>query len=422
MVIWWYMVIWYVLRSPARPLARPCIFDASISCSQNPISPEDVIERTGFSINPHIPFNGYSVEGVIQGGTSIATRKHFAHCLSICLLSFLHCREAKMITRVSSIEIHKFGDIEIPASQVTGPHHCKCEATHLKQSLDDPSAPKLSQLHCWLQVGFVMPISMGFVHTKAGYCKKDDFGQPVLVITRADDYGEVTRKIFEHLLQSKRHVRPHLSKSRSGSPARAQSTSPLFQDTDKGLTWPKKKSNFRSMGSTKNSRATRGVACKKSQLLWFQHDLLALLISNLIALLEQSNKSLREGSQDGLSKNTALNPSKKIPHLGFVCCKAHFICPSLQLLSNLHIETCDLSCLREAAVAWDPNSIKNSCQVFLWKMQPSNMLSTCFMLLQALAGRRKERMAKIHSLNQLRAKFVSTELPPLLHFFWISCL
>ena len=35
--------------SPLRPLARPCIFDASISCSQNPISSEDVIERTVFS-------------------------------------------------------------------------------------------------------------------------------------------------------------------------------------------------------------------------------------------------------------------------------------------------------------------------------------------------------------------------------------
>ena len=48
MVIWWYGLIWYVLRSPLRPLARPCILDASISCSQNPISPEDVIERTRF--------------------------------------------------------------------------------------------------------------------------------------------------------------------------------------------------------------------------------------------------------------------------------------------------------------------------------------------------------------------------------------
>ena len=48
------MVIWYVLRAPLRPLARPCIFDASISCSQNPISPEDVIERTVFvNESPH---------------------------------------------------------------------------------------------------------------------------------------------------------------------------------------------------------------------------------------------------------------------------------------------------------------------------------------------------------------------------------
>ena len=54
MVIWWYGLIWYVLRSPLRPLARPCIFDASISCAQNPISPEDLIERTGFFINPHV--------------------------------------------------------------------------------------------------------------------------------------------------------------------------------------------------------------------------------------------------------------------------------------------------------------------------------------------------------------------------------
>ena len=51
---WWYGDMEYVLRSPLRPLARPCIFDASISCAQNPISPEDVIERTGFLINPHI--------------------------------------------------------------------------------------------------------------------------------------------------------------------------------------------------------------------------------------------------------------------------------------------------------------------------------------------------------------------------------
>ena len=87
-------------------------------------------------MSEHILFNGYSVEGAIQGGTSIAKRKHFAYCLSICLLGFLHCREAKMITLVSSKEIHKFVDIKIPASQVTGPHHCKCEATHLKQSLD----------------------------------------------------------------------------------------------------------------------------------------------------------------------------------------------------------------------------------------------------------------------------------------------
>ena len=48
------MVIWYVLRSPLRPLARPCIFDASISCSQNPICHEEVTERPGFFINPHI--------------------------------------------------------------------------------------------------------------------------------------------------------------------------------------------------------------------------------------------------------------------------------------------------------------------------------------------------------------------------------
>ena len=61
-VIWWYDVIWCVLRSPLRPLARPCIFDASISGSQNPISPEDVIERTGFFINPHVISLGQSPE------------------------------------------------------------------------------------------------------------------------------------------------------------------------------------------------------------------------------------------------------------------------------------------------------------------------------------------------------------------------
>ena len=60
---WWYGdngLIWYVLRSPLRPLARPCIFDASISCSQNPISPEDVIERTGLFINPQLQSCKYS--------------------------------------------------------------------------------------------------------------------------------------------------------------------------------------------------------------------------------------------------------------------------------------------------------------------------------------------------------------------------
>ena len=42
------IVMRYVLRSPVRQLARPCIFDASIACSQNPICPEDVIERMLF--------------------------------------------------------------------------------------------------------------------------------------------------------------------------------------------------------------------------------------------------------------------------------------------------------------------------------------------------------------------------------------
>ena len=45
------LVIRYVLRSPLRPPARPCICDASISCSQNPISPEDVIERTQWNLD-----------------------------------------------------------------------------------------------------------------------------------------------------------------------------------------------------------------------------------------------------------------------------------------------------------------------------------------------------------------------------------
>ena len=58
------MLIWYVLRSPLRPLAQPCIFDASISCSQNPISPEDVIERTGVFINPHIFIVRFSWHGL----------------------------------------------------------------------------------------------------------------------------------------------------------------------------------------------------------------------------------------------------------------------------------------------------------------------------------------------------------------------
>ena len=43
-----------ICLAPLRPLARPCIFDASISCSQNPICPKDVIERTRFCTNPHL--------------------------------------------------------------------------------------------------------------------------------------------------------------------------------------------------------------------------------------------------------------------------------------------------------------------------------------------------------------------------------
>ena len=55
MVIWWYGLIWYVLRSPLRPLARPCIFDASISCSQNPnYLPRRCDWKDVFFINPHI--------------------------------------------------------------------------------------------------------------------------------------------------------------------------------------------------------------------------------------------------------------------------------------------------------------------------------------------------------------------------------
>ena len=51
------MMIWIDMVCLALALAPSCAalhFDASISCSQNPIFPEDVIERTGFSINPHI--------------------------------------------------------------------------------------------------------------------------------------------------------------------------------------------------------------------------------------------------------------------------------------------------------------------------------------------------------------------------------
>ena len=55
MVIRWYGLIWYVLRSPLRPLARPFIFDASIYHA------EDVIERTFFFINPHIHTSFFKV-------------------------------------------------------------------------------------------------------------------------------------------------------------------------------------------------------------------------------------------------------------------------------------------------------------------------------------------------------------------------
>ena len=44
-----------ICLAPLRPLARPCIVDASISCSENPICPKDVIERTGVLYKS--PFN-----------------------------------------------------------------------------------------------------------------------------------------------------------------------------------------------------------------------------------------------------------------------------------------------------------------------------------------------------------------------------
>ena len=63
MVIWWYMVIWYVLRSPLRPLARPCIFDASISCIimlSKSYLPRRCDWKDGFfKINPHIYMNSW---------------------------------------------------------------------------------------------------------------------------------------------------------------------------------------------------------------------------------------------------------------------------------------------------------------------------------------------------------------------------
>ena len=45
-------VIRFVLRSPSCRLARPCIFDASTSCCQNPVCREDAIERRWFFCNP----------------------------------------------------------------------------------------------------------------------------------------------------------------------------------------------------------------------------------------------------------------------------------------------------------------------------------------------------------------------------------
>ena len=78
MVIWWYGLIWYVLRSPLRPLARPCIFDASISCSQNPISPEDVIERTGFLIHPPVVKLFWDFMFKRTPGYFMSTSCHFA--------------------------------------------------------------------------------------------------------------------------------------------------------------------------------------------------------------------------------------------------------------------------------------------------------------------------------------------------------
>ena len=64
--------------SCARPCALlrgPAFFDASISCSQNPISPEDVVERTGFFINPYI------LKTENEGNEQKTNIQNILHCL-----------------------------------------------------------------------------------------------------------------------------------------------------------------------------------------------------------------------------------------------------------------------------------------------------------------------------------------------------
>ena len=89
---WGFCHVCYVLRSPLRPLARPCIFDASISCSKILSAPKTWLKGRVFLQTPiwwssTVTFCGGALfgriscaDGLMLGSFSDRGRIMVAHC------------------------------------------------------------------------------------------------------------------------------------------------------------------------------------------------------------------------------------------------------------------------------------------------------------------------------------------------------
>ncbi len=205
---------------------------------------------------------------------------------------------------------------------------------------------------------------------------------------------------------------PHLSKSCSGCPASAQTTSPLFQETDKGLTWPKKRSNFqmRSIGSTKDSRATLGVYSKKSHLALphpehrFDHcdfNTIGWLCWSPTSLhcLSKATRASAKAPKMGSAKTVHWTQARWLHTLDLFLAKFVLftqVCNSYPTSTHrnqwselLHGSRCFIPFNQKLVLFHDCYN----CQVQT-EMQPSNMLSTCFMFCELWQGEERRGWQK----------------------------